>query len=862
MSLGKFSSRSLTSRLGRTILTILSIVIGVTAVVSVSLLSETTSKAQKMMFETVTGKATLEVTVPGNAGFEDDIVAKVQQTPGVQYAVPLLQRDAKIISGEKQIKLQALGVDTARASKEQTVDQLVRDYKVTAGRMGELRTDKKKPYELVIDEGFAKQQHLKIGDVVSVRGAAAKVDLEVVGLAKPLGGAAMRQMALAMIPLNDSKKIFNRTHPNIIDSIQIVTAVGANVDQVAAEIAKILPEGLKVRPPSSNSNLMKRMLLSTEQSLFVSTVFSFVLACFIILNTFFMSVGERRRQLAIMRAVGATGKQIMYTMLGEALMLGVIGTGIGIPAGIGAAYLMNRTMSRGFDVILPDPQIHWLPIALAAFLGIGISLIGSYVPAWRAGQVSPLEGLSRVSREDIEGGGRRYLVFGGLLMLIGVVIVYFCIAGQLNIYVGPFGAVFLLIGVVFLSPLFLEPLITVFAAMIKPFTKVEGEMALRQILRHRVRTQLTIGVLFVAACAVIGMTISIKDNVRDMQEWYRASVTSDFFVRSLMPDMQKGTSPDLPAEVGDEIREISYLDPSMVERIVFVGADVLDKQGAEHGIHVVARDFADHRPPSFDLTDGTLEGLREKLFDGQVVIGSILAHDLNLKAGEEISILGRNGAEKVKVAAVANDYMVAGLSVHMQRKTAERILGIEGVDAYAIRLAENENREKLEDLRNKLAVITDKYALMLQSNTELSWTIDAMKAGVELGMWGLVYVAFFVAMIGVVNTLTMNVLEQTRELAMLRIVAMTKTQVRKTILTQALLISAAGLVPGIAVGVFVAYIMNLAMVPSFGREIEFHFYPGLLSVALFGTIAVTLIAAYFPARRAANVDLAQALHYD
>jgi putative ABC transport system permease protein len=151
---------------------------------------------------------------------------------------------------------------------------------------------------------------------------------------------------------------------------------------------------------------------------------------------------------------------------------------------------------------------------------------------------------------------------------------------------------------------------------------------------------------------------------------------------------------------------------------------------------------------------------------------------------------------------------------------------------------------------------------MLQSNTELSWTIDAMKAGVELGMWALVYVAFLVAMIGVVNTLTMNVLEQTRELAMLRIVAMTKVQVRKTILIQALLISSAGLVPGIAVGVFVAYIMNMAMVPSFGRAIQFHFYPGLLSVALFGTIAVTLIAAYFPARRAANVDLGQALHYD
>jgi putative ABC transport system permease protein len=219
----------------------------------------------------------------------------------------------------------------------------------------------------------------------------------------------------------------------------------------------------------------------------------------------------------------------------------------------------------------------------------------------------------------------------------------------------------------------------------------------------------------------------------------------------------------------------------------------------------------------------------------------------------------------VKIAAVVNDYLIAGMSIYMQRRTAERILQVKGVDGYAIRanpVGQTATKEQLESLRADLAKISEKYSLMLQSNIELSWTVDAMRAGVELGMWAMVYIAFFVAMIGVVNTLTMNVLEQTRELSMLRIVAMTKVQVRKTILTQALLISTAGLAPGIATGVFVAYIMNLAMEPSFGRQIEYHFYPGLLCWALFGAITVTLVAAYFPARRAANVDLAQALHYD
>lgn len=850
MSLRKFSTRSLTSRLGRTVLTIFSIVIGVCAVVSVCVMTETTRTAQKLMFKTVSGRATLEIKTAGNAGFDGGILEKVQQTPGVEMAVPLLSRPSKLMKGEQQIKLTTLAVDTK-------LDPVVRDYEISAGKMAEVRKDKSKPYQIVLDEGFAREQKLQLGDILSMRTIVNKFELELVGLAKPKGGASMRQMALAMVPLEDGDRMFNKsTFRGTIDSVQIVTAEKANVDEVAAAIKPTLPEGLTIRPPTASGGMMKKMLTSTEQSLFVSTVFSSVLAVFIILNTFFMNVGERRRQLAIMRAVGATGRQVMNTMLGEAVLLGVIGTLIGLPLGVGLAWAMNRSMSKGFDVILPDPQVNWLPIVLAVVIGVGTSVFGAFVPAWRAGQVSPMEGLSRVSREDIEGSGRRYLVLGVVLMLLGGLIDYLAITGVIWIYIGPFGAVFLLVGVVFLSPLFLQPLVTVFAAIIKPFTRVEGEMALRQILRHKVRTQLTIGVLFVAAAVVVGMTISIKDNVRDMHDWFRASITADFFVRSLMPDMDTGASPAMADEVGEEIRAIKLLHPSMIEEIRFVQGKVRDQAGAEHSINLVARDFADPGYPSFDITEGELYGLREKLFDGQVVVGSILAHDLKMHVGDEIEIVGSK--EKVKIAAVANDYLVAGLSVYMQRKTAERLLNVQGVDGFAIR----GNPKELVELRDELSKITSKYSLLLQSNVELSRTIDSMKAGVELGMWAMVYIAFIVAMFGVVNTLTMNVLEQTRELSMLRIVAMTKDQVRKTILTQALLISTAGLLPGILIGILVAYVMNIAFEPSFGREIEFHFYPGLLSGALVGAIAITLIAAWFPAQRAANVDLATALHYD
>jgi len=839
--------------MGRTLLTILSIVIGVSSVVSVSVITSTTRNAYKIMFATVTGNATLEVTVPGNAGFKGEILDLVKKTPGVDVAVPLIERPTAMMVGEQRIKMSILGVDPK-------LDPQVRDYTIVQGRMASAETEKGKPRELVLDEGFATQLAIKLGDVVSIRTRNANYKLEIVGLAKPKGGAAMRQMALAMVPVERAQAMYNNAAlKDHIDSIQIVTKPDVDLKQVMASIEPHLPEGLTIHPPSGNTQLMKRTLVSTEQSLLVSTIFSLVLSIFIILNTFFMNVGERRRQMAIMRAIGATGKQLMTTLLVEAVVLGAIGTAIGIPIGLGTAWVLNRSMARGFDVIMPDPQISFLPIALAAFLGIGVSVIGALVPAWRASKVSPLEGMSRVSRQDIEGTGWGYLVLGALLVLGGSTTIYLVITERINVYAGPFAAVALLVGVVFLSPLVLEPLVRVFGWLLRPFTKIEGVMAQRQILRHRVRTQLTIGVLFVAACIGVGMTNSIKDNIRDLADWKDAALAADFFVRSMMPDMQTGLAPDIPDEVGHEIESIPALRDSMLQRIVFVEAAVNDKKGEVHSVRVVARDFADPGPPAFDLIEGEIDSLRGKLFDGQAVIGSVLAHDLKVKVGEDIEMQTTKGPEKVRVAAIANDYLVAGLSVHLERKTAERLLAIQGVDGYAIKVPD---RSKLDTVRESLERITKQHGLLLQSNAEISWAIGAMVAGVEVGLWGLVYVAFLVAMIGVVNTLTMNVLEQTRELSMLRIIAMTKSQVRKTILTQALLIGMSGLVPGIVCGILVAYIMNLAFEPSFGRRIDFHIYPGLLGGALFGAIAITLLAAWLPARRAANVDVAQALHYD
>jgi putative ABC transport system permease protein len=193
----------------------------------------------------------------------------------------------------------------------------------------------------------------------------------------------------------------------------------------------------------------------------------------------------------------------------------------------------------------------------------------------------------------------------------------------------------------------------------------------------------------------------------------------------------------------------------------------------------------------------------------------------------------------------------------MDRQVAQRELGIEGVDAYAIRV----DHARLDDVRAALEKMAADNGLLLQSFSDIQHKIDGMMAGVVGSLWAMVVLGLLVAAFGVTNTLTMNVLEQTRELGLLRILAMTREQVRKTIFAQALMMGLLALLPGIVAGIAVAYLINLATYPITGHPVAFVFHPLLLGGSFLVGLAVVAIAAWLPAERAARLELSQALRY-
>ncbi len=830
----RFSFREVVSRPGRATLTLLSIVIGVAAVVAVTIATQTTRRAYRQMFASVSGRAALEVEAEAGGGLDESLVDIVAQIPGVAAAVPLIQRPTVLICRGQRVTVAALGIDPQK-------DGAVRDYAIVKGRSLEEQAG------ALLEEHFAEQLGIELGDEIRLLTARTTV----VGLVKPRGAANSFTLAgMVLLPLQQAQAIFGSR--GRVDLIQVVLHEKADAKQVMAAIAARLPAGANVRAPLTRTAQLEETLLSTEEGLRLATAFSLLLAAFIILNTFLMNVGERRQKLAILRAIGATRRQVCNMILGESLVMGAVGVVLGIAVGLLSAMLLTDALNSLLQVTLPPIEMTPLVILLAVAFGLGLAVVGASVPARRAAQVPPLEGMGAITREDAERSSHKIAILGAGICMVSGAALTGCILGWLPMYLAVGTGVALLLGTVML----LEPVLGAVSGwlmwVLGPLLRAEGRLAHRQVLRRRTRSTLTVGVLFVASSTGVGLASAILDSIQDVRRWYEQMIVGDFIIRAMMPDMATGLSAALPDELGQQLRTLPGLQS--VDSARFMTVTAADRQCT-----LIVRDFSFHRPVYFDLrAGGDPKTVLQRLFAGEAVIGTVLAQRTGLTVGDELPLKTTQGLVKVRIAGITNDYLVGGLGIYMQRQAARKLFHIEGADGYLVFV----EPDAVPGIQQQLQQLCEKYGALLHSGMDIRRMIDGMIRGVDGCLWGILVLGFVVAAFGVVNTLTMNVLEQTRELGLLRIVAMTRRQVRKTILSQAVIIGVIGLGPGTLIGVWVAYLINLAMRPALGHPVEFTLRPALLAVIFAAGFVMVVAAAWFPAQRAARLDLTRALQYE
>lgn len=832
MLLWRIGWREMRRHPGRALLTWLSVVIGVAAVLSIGLSTGTARRAYQQMRDAISGGVGLELTGVGGEKLPAAYVPELEKEPGVKHAIPLIQRSAVLVFGDQRMRLLALGIDVER-------DAFVRDFEVVAGE--KLTTSG----GLLLDESIAENFGVKVGDGVRLMVSVGFATVPVKGIVRPRTGAAVASGGLVFMPLATAQQRFNA--PDQVDRIQLILSDGVDVDALRASLVSQLPEWVVVEPPSTQSTLARETMLALENGLRLAAAFSLLAAIFIIMNTFSMNVGQRRKWLAVMRAIGATKWQISGLIFREALLLGVLGTGAGLLVGAGGASWLNGALGSLFQTKLPGLQWQTVPLLTAIGFGLGISLLGALLPARMAAQFTPLEGIRGLAPQQTETQGRWIVWAGALLFLVSTSLFAICVLGWIAFENAVLFVVVMLLSLVMLLPLVQRPLIGLGQLLLRPCIGIEARLANRQLLRHAGRTSLTIGVLFVAVSTGLGLANSVLDNVNDVRRWYRETILGDFFVRAAMPDMESGTTASVPQIVGDELFQVPGIDEIATIRFVSVKVDEEQAIAVVTGLPRAAprstpRSYAAFSPPPGE----------------QILLGSVLAQRLGKKVGDTVMLETLNGPLRLPIAAVSNDYVGGGLTIHVNIELARRLLNVEGVDAYVIR----SNRQNLPTLERDIRALCAKHGMLFQSYADLTGIIEGMMAGVVGSLWGLLILGLIVASFGVVNTLGMNVLEQTRELGLLRVIAMTRSQVRRVIVAQAAMLGLVGVVPGLLAGFAMAYIINLSTLPVIGHPVAFSPHPWLWLGGFLAAMGMVILAAWAPAERAARLKVQTALRYE
>jgi putative ABC transport system permease protein len=839
----RFAWRELRQRPSRPILTLLSIVIGVGAVVAVTIASGTTHRAFDQIFKTVAGQASLEVSTAVGTNFDERIVAKIREVPGVKAVAPMMSRSTKLRfahKGEKEkvFTIIALGVDPA-------IDREIHDYEITDGKP--LPKSPKENSGVLLEENFAKSQGIRAGDEIIFSSREDPFTrAPVLGIYRSNDISSGGAGAPMYLPLFAVQEFWHSR--GLINSAKVKTAPDADEKVVEKAITALLPKGVSVERPPTRSAMAEETSLSTEQGMRLARGFSLLVAVFIITNTFLINVTQRRRQIGIMRAIGATRDQISGMVYREALLMGVVGTILGSVLGVVAAHYLSIAMGTLYRSELPRIELSAYPFLIGAACGLGISLLAAVLPSRKASHLSPLEAMCDVLPEEIEGVQWWLTGSGAAVVAICAIVMALSVLGWISMIHTVWSAVLMLAGFVLLMPVALKPLSAIVSFFVRLVMPVEGRLARLQLLRHRSRTTLTVGVVFLAAATGVGLANSVMDTVNNVQRWYHKVFVADFYLRGSQPDMATGLAPDLPDGVGDEVKKVEGITSVDATRLGSV------KTHGETAI-LIASDHTEPGVPDLDIVSGDPEALREQFKNGAVALGSVLAQRAHLKVGDKLTLETSTGEKSFPVAAIVNDYQSGGLTIHMERAVARLDLGYGGVSGYIIKA----EKSRLAEVRNQLEDIRKENGLQLETSVDIRARIDGMMSGVVASLWAMVVLGLIVSAVGVTNTLTINVLEQTRELGLLRIVAMTQAQVRKTIFTQAVIVSLLALIPGIASGVAVAYLINVAMMPTLGHQVHFELHPALMLGGLAAGLAVVGLAAWFPADRAARLDLLEAL---
>ncbi len=836
MNLLHLIARQWRQRRARTALSIASVAIAAAAVLGVMLAQTSVRMAYRKLLAATEGQPTLEIVSAEGTRFDAGAVPKLTHIPGVQAATPLVTRATMARSGGKRFRTVLLGVAPDDAPAWAMLP-------LTEG------TVCRKDGEALISADLAKRSKIEVGDRLTIIGSRGPRSSKIVGF---VNSAALREMAPAaalIMPLEAVQGLYSLG--DRINRIRVVLASIEQRDAVREALEARLPKTLAVQAPVAQLELAGGILRSTELALSFAGALSLAMAAFIVLNTLRMNFGERRRDMAVLRVLGVTSRQLVGLQLVEGLLLGFIGALLGIPIGLALGTGLASLMQQLVEAEIPTPETPYWMLAAALVVGPLVAGMAALVPALQSRGVSPVEALGDVEVRRGERFPWWSVIGGAAVWSVAVVLLLLVWLERLSTEAAIPAGVLMLVGFIAVIPALLRPVVRSLETILGPWLKMEGDFAAEQLLHRATRTGLTVGVLVVAISSGVGMGNAIINNVDDVRGWYRRMTAGDI--------MLSGPSADEVSEVSRDDTDVRQLISDVPGVDFVVETNFLPARAEGVPTVCVVHEFSPNLELPWAVSAENDAHFRARLKAGDAVIGAALAKRLGLSAGDTLRLELQGRQLALPVAGTVRDYTAGGMAVFVDRDRAVDLVSLGRAQVYTVTA---QPAAAIDPLVETMTKLVDAEGLNVHSYAVIRGQLDVLIAGIVGALWGLLAIGFVIGGLAVANTLSMSVFEQTRELGLLRIIGMTRPQMRKMIFCESLLLGVLGTLLGTLAGLTTAWIIHLCNEPLLGHAIPFTLHTWLVAANAVACLMITLLAAWLPGERAARLDFLSAIAYE
>ncbi|MDP9609506.1 MULTISPECIES: ABC transporter permease [Streptomyces] len=698
--------------------------------------------------------------------------------------------------------------------------------------------------EIALDSKSAERGHYKTGDSIRVSVDGPVRTEKIVGVFTTDDGNVAAGGTLALYDTATAQKLFAK--PGQFDEIDVKAAPGTSQDALKSAVDKILPAQAKSatgqKLADDQAEAIKQQMSDMQTALLVFAGIALFVGIFIIANTFSMLVAQRTRELALLRAVGATRRQVTRSVLIEATVVGAIAAVVGLAAGIGIGGGL-RSLLNSTGAVVPDGPLVVQPatVLISLLVGIVVTVLSAWLPGRRAAKIPPVAAMNSVHATPTTRGLVVRNTIGAILAAGGAALVM-AGAGMGGDGKGPmgFGAVVLVIGIFVLTPLLSRPLIAASSPVLRLFG-MAGKLARQNAVRNPRRTAATASALMVGLTLITGMTVIAGSIQQGINKMAADGLKSDFVVSMGGADGSRPLSPEVSKTLA-KLPEVTAVSPLRASAARVGGdSDSLTGVNPKAIKNLVNVDFTEG---SFAALGGT-----------KVLIDDKIADKHHWKLGSTIPVTYEDGRKgRLTVGGVyEGNQMIRGVMVDYATVTPH----MSTVTDFQVMLrTEGGATEANKDLLKKK--LGDNPAIKVQDKQDISDEVAQIFTLMLNMLYGLLAMAVIVAVLGVINTLAMSVFERSKEIGMLRAIGLDRRGVKRMVRLESLVISLFGGVLGLSLGVFFGWAVG-ELVASELPTYELVLPWGRLGLFLAMAAFVGVIAALWPARRAAKLNVLAAI---